>query len=265
MTLPPSILAVDVPPLLAVVAAAAGAEHSVRSTHWCRRAADLLSRLLGAEAALVLDIAPAGKAHRVSDFMDSGFTSRSGRLQIVRALGKPTIGDPFLRGALRRFAPLRSRSSAAAFTCADLLTPHATGRSLFCPRQKEAPFSDCLISVASFVGGKLSRHRSALLFFKSASTFSQREKDLLALCHPALAEICAGRLRKSPRHAAALSPRLRQTLRHLATGKDERAIAKRMNLSYHTIHDYVKSLYAHFAVRSRRELLARWSERTAKS
>jgi DNA-binding CsgD family transcriptional regulator len=52
-----------------------------------------------------------------------------------------------------------------------------------------------------------------------------------------------------------LSPRARETLRHLLTGASEKAIAAAMGLSVHTVHDYVKRLYRHFHVGSRAELL----------
>jgi FixJ family two-component response regulator len=56
--------------------------------------------------------------------------------------------------------------------------------------------------------------------------------------------------------AAALSPRLRQTLRCLLRGEGEKQIAERLGLSRHTVHDYIKSLHRCFGVNSRGELLA---------
>ena len=58
--------------------------------------------------------------------------------------------------------------------------------------------------------------------------------------------------------ASALSPRLRQTLDFLLAGDTERQVALKMNISAHTVHDYVKALYIHFGVSSRGELLSRW-------
>ena len=54
-----------------------------------------------------------------------------------------------------------------------------------------------------------------------------------------------------------LPPRLRKVLYHLLDGDSEKQIALRLNLSRHTVHDYVKMLHARFGVRSRGELLAR--------
>ena len=57
--------------------------------------------------------------------------------------------------------------------------------------------------------------------------------------------------------AADLSPRLRETLKHLLAGDSEQQIAAKRGLSRHTVHVYVKGLYKHFNVYSRGELLAK--------
>lgn len=58
--------------------------------------------------------------------------------------------------------------------------------------------------------------------------------------------------------AAALPPRLHQTLGHLLQGDGEKQIALKLGLSQHTVHVYVKSLHKRFNVSSRAELLARF-------
>jgi len=60
-----------------------------------------------------------------------------------------------------------------------------------------------------------------------------------------------------------LAPRLRQTLEALLTGDSEKQIARRLAISPHTVHVYVKTLYRRFGVSSRAELLARWIHRIA--
>lgn len=55
-----------------------------------------------------------------------------------------------------------------------------------------------------------------------------------------------------------LSPRRRETLKHLLSGDSEKQIAQKLALSRHTVHVYVKDLYRHFGASSRAELLARW-------
>ena len=55
---------------------------------------------------------------------------------------------------------------------------------------------------------------------------------------------------------ARLPPRLRQTLELLAAGDGEKQVARRLGLSRHTVHDYVKALHRCLGVSSRGELLA---------
>jgi DNA-binding CsgD family transcriptional regulator len=54
-----------------------------------------------------------------------------------------------------------------------------------------------------------------------------------------------------------LSPRQEQTLGYLLAGDSEKQVARKLNLSQHTVHVYVKALYRRFGVSSRAELLAR--------
>ncbi|HLJ95507.1 MAG TPA: helix-turn-helix transcriptional regulator [Gemmataceae bacterium] len=57
---------------------------------------------------------------------------------------------------------------------------------------------------------------------------------------------------------ADLPPRVRQTFRCLLEGDSDKQIAARLGLGRHTINQYAKTIFAHFGVRSRAELLARW-------
>ena len=55
-----------------------------------------------------------------------------------------------------------------------------------------------------------------------------------------------------------LRPRHHETLDLLLSGNDEKKIARKLGLSRHTVHDYVKAIYRRFEVNSRGELLALW-------
>lgn len=57
---------------------------------------------------------------------------------------------------------------------------------------------------------------------------------------------------------AKLPPRLQQVLAGIKQGLPSKEIARRLNLSVHTVHDYVKELYRRFGVSSRAELLSLW-------
>jgi DNA-binding CsgD family transcriptional regulator len=88
--------------------------------------------------------------------------------------------------------------------------------------------------------------------------FTHAEHRLVRIFHVEL-----GRLwrRDAIRHArqpdADLPPRLSQTLACLLDGMSEKQIALNLDLSQHTIHNYVKALHQRFEVSSRGELLAK--------
>ena len=67
--------------------------------------------------------------------------------------------------------------------------------------------------------------------------------------------------RQVPQGCNGLSQRHVQTLQRLLEGDSEKQIASRFGVSPHTVHVYVKSLYRHFGVSSRGELLARFVRR----
>ncbi|WP_161604805.1 helix-turn-helix transcriptional regulator [Roseiconus nitratireducens] len=56
-----------------------------------------------------------------------------------------------------------------------------------------------------------------------------------------------------------LPRRLQQVLLCLLEGDNEKQVSLRLNLSHHTVHDYVKMLHRRFSVQSRGELLAKCS------
>ena len=56
-----------------------------------------------------------------------------------------------------------------------------------------------------------------------------------------------------------LSRRERQTLERLLEGDSEKQVARRLGISRHTVHVYVKSLYRRLGVSTRAELCRRCS------
>jgi DNA-binding NarL/FixJ family response regulator len=64
-------------------------------------------------------------------------------------------------------------------------------------------------------------------------------------------------LRRAKEPNSDLPPRLSQTLEELLAGSSEKQIANKLELSRHTIHNYVKALHQRFGVSSRGELLAK--------
>jgi DNA-binding CsgD family transcriptional regulator len=89
-----------------------------------------------------------------------------------------------------------------------------------------------------------------------APRFEERERLLVQLVHEELSRDFQARVAQ-PR----LSPRQRQVLSLLRRGLAEKQIAAELDVSQHTVHDYVKALYRAHAVQSRAELLAKLAER----
>jgi DNA-binding CsgD family transcriptional regulator len=88
--------------------------------------------------------------------------------------------------------------------------------------------------------------------------FSSAEHRLVRLFHRELGRLWKRDVLKNAQNPHQdLPPRLSQTLTELLSGKSEKEIAARLELSRHTIHNYVKALHQRFEVSSRGELLAK--------
>jgi len=88
--------------------------------------------------------------------------------------------------------------------------------------------------------------------------FTTADHKLVRLFHVELGRLWKrDAIRRAKDPATALPPRLTQTLNELLSGSSEKQIALRLELSRHTIHNYVKALHQRFGVSSRGELLAR--------
>ncbi|HEX6239892.1 MAG TPA: helix-turn-helix transcriptional regulator [Polyangiales bacterium] len=90
--------------------------------------------------------------------------------------------------------------------------------------------------------------------------FGERERALVALLHEQLAADWR-EAHAEPRELRDMSPRLRQTCSLLMRGLSEKEVAAELDLSTHTVHQYVKELYRRMQVRSRGELHARLADR----
>ena len=87
--------------------------------------------------------------------------------------------------------------------------------------------------------------------------FSERERRLVDLFHRECVFLHERRTEPHAVHMRGLSRREQDTLRGLCRGLSEKELAAELRLSPHTVHEYVRSLYRHFGVRSRSELLVR--------
>jgi DNA-binding CsgD family transcriptional regulator len=130
--------------------------------------------------------------------------------------------------------------------------------------RQPAGLDDVLLSLARLPDKPSDAYAFAILVFRAAGAperFSVRDRTLLDAAHAGLAWMYREEAARNPDLPDDLPPRLRQTLKHLLTGDSERQIARKMQLSPHTVHDYVKALYTRFAVSSRQELIAWWVRR----
>jgi len=88
--------------------------------------------------------------------------------------------------------------------------------------------------------------------------FTKADHRLLRMMHTELARLWDRDVLKDVGNATQdLPPRLQQTLEELLSGSSEKQIAQKLELSRHTIHNYVKALHQRFEVSSRGELLAK--------
>ena len=99
--------------------------------------------------------------------------------------------------------------------------------------------------------------RRLLLFRNEGSPdFSEREKAMLALARPHIAELHTRRDREL-RGEPNLTPRQWEVLRQVATGASNTQIARTLGLSDATVRKHLENVFLRLGVQSRTEALAR--------
>jgi DNA-binding NarL/FixJ family response regulator len=98
-----------------------------------------------------------------------------------------------------------------------------------------------------------------------ATRFGPREVMLLKLLHDEIAPLIGVCLATEEHFSRdGLSKRLRETLSQLLQGKSEKEVAAALQLRPGTVHEYITSIYRHFDVSSRAELMAYFVHRAPK-
>lgn len=93
------------------------------------------------------------------------------------------------------------------------------------------------------------------------AAFTDADYRLVRLFHTELGRLWKQEaIRRAKDRKNDLPPRLKQTLNELLAGSSEKQIALKLQLSQHTIHNYVKALHQRFDATSRGELLAKAGE-----
>lgn len=92
--------------------------------------------------------------------------------------------------------------------------------------------------------------------------FSTREKAIVREAIASIGKLIGGPLARFEEPSPTDLPlRLREVLRCLLEGDADKQVASRLGISRMTVNSHTKSLYRHFGVQSRAELLARWVRR----
>lgn len=113
----------------------------------------------------------------------------------------------------------------------------------------------------SLPGGASLLHAITLYRGWREQPFGDRERTLVQLLHEQLAADWREVHAPAPQ-LANMPTRLRQTCALLMRGLSEKEVAAELELSTHTVHQYVKELYRRLQVRSRGELHARLTKPT---
>lgn len=94
---------------------------------------------------------------------------------------------------------------------------------------------------------------------------ARHAKRLVSLVHQEIAPLIGTALTTERQHSReGLSIRLQQVLDQLLKGEGEKQIARDLNLSRPTVHEYIGKIYRHFSVNSHAELLAYFLARRPK-
>ena len=200
-----------------------------------------LAKLVHAQIGLFGQVGLDGTITPVLDF---GWSSDAERAYFVAfATGAIPLPDPALDPFLRT-----EPDSVVAVTREDLIGDRDWYRSAHVQELRRPARVDPFIYAAW--PGREKRDALALHRAWGDPPFGDRERALVnAVC----AE-CT--FLRDPCPTALLPPRLREVLALLARGHSEKQIAADLDLSVHTVHDYVKALHRRLGVQSRGELLA---------
>ena len=185
--------------------------------------------------------------------LDFGWPTPSDRKPLERLLqtGQPDVGPHVTPNLLDPNRPLKVFHS-----CGDMGRAAWHQSVFFNDYVKDAHLDDMIHTHHLSDSGQmrwLHVHRA-----QGDAAFTKRDRRLLALLNMEVSELLGAKLAPLGTPGVNDLPnRLRDVLLCLMKGDSEKQAARRLTISRHTVHDYVKSLHAHFGVHSRGELLAR--------
>ena len=164
---------------------------------------------------------------------------------------------------LAKAAPVEKSAPSAALASGDapgpLVPPEAADAELVPVRPARKVHGGRYLILSQYalphagVVDQLGLHRAV-----DDTPFTPAHHKLVRLFHVELGRLWKrDAIRRAKDPTTALPPRLSQTLNELLAGSSEKQIAVKLDLSRHTVHNYVKALHQRFGVNSRGELLAR--------
>jgi DNA-binding NarL/FixJ family response regulator len=201
---------------------------------------------------------------RFVTYADAGFAPREHDLYAAFLLKNGVERHPITAGAARYYGAPQCPGRLVVRTRRQLVADRAWYESV--------AYNEChrAIGIDHFLTSVLEQRAAGwfhcILLHRAAGErdFAPRHRHLLRIFHEELGRLIGTVLlsARNPCSPNRLPPRVRETLSCLLEGEGEKQAAARMGVSRETVHQYVKSLYRHYGVASRAELLARVLRRT---
>lgn len=178
-------------------------------------------------------------------------------VQFITNWGKTSrfADDPMMHATWGKPGPVHttSRSREMPF---EALRPHRIFRELIEP----ARLRDAIITFFRYPGGNATR---GYVFQRTTrqKDFGPRQLRLAHLFSTELYALCRAAAIEPSAPNQPLPPRLARIAQALMTGRNQRRIARDLNLTYPTVRSYVRELYVAADVHSREELMAKLMKR----
>ena len=231
---------------------------------WQRHFLSRVARLVGSEVALGGELAgiSTGQPRDIGIPVDRGFENGFNIAGWVRAL-ELIRTDPTYSPVIFRYLKTASYERGTAMRRSDLITSAEWERSPEFDEVHKVCGVDHNMGCFRLIPGQTDEIVGAYFLRSSGRPdFSGRERLLVQEAIGVIAPMLGGTLsRISEPSPMELAPRVRQVLKCLLEGDGDKQIAKRLNIGVHTVNQYGKTIFRHFRVRSRAELMARWIKR----